>query len=51
VGGLVLRRLGRIPAVGETVRLDNVVIEVLAVHTYGLKRLKIRVLEGGQPSS
>jgi CBS domain containing-hemolysin-like protein len=51
VGGLVLRRLGRIPAVGETVRLDNVVIEVLAVHTYGLKRLQIRVLEGGQPSS
>lgn len=50
VGGLVLRRLGRIPAVGETIRLDNVVIEVLAVHAYGLKRLKIRVLEGGQPS-
>jgi putative hemolysin len=50
VGGLVLRRLGRIPAVGETVRLDNVEIEILAVHAYGLKRLKIRVLEGGQSS-
>jgi CBS domain containing-hemolysin-like protein len=48
VGGLVLRRLGRIPQVGERVRLGNVEIEVLTVHAYGLKRLKVRVLEGGQ---
>lgn len=51
VGGLVLGKLGRIPRPGETVRLENVEIEVLAVHAYGLKRLKIRVLEGGHSSS
>jgi putative hemolysin len=47
VGGLVLRRLGRIPGVGERVKVGNLEIEVLAVHPYGLKRVKIRLLEGG----
>ncbi len=47
VGGLLLRRLGRIPHVGETVRVGTLEFEVLAVHPYGLKRVKIRLLEGG----
>ena len=47
LGGLVLRRLGRIPGVGERVKVGNLEIEVVAVHPYGLKRVKIRLLEGG----
>jgi CBS domain containing-hemolysin-like protein len=46
VGGLVLRRLGRLPRVGERVQVGNVVLEVLAVHAYGWKRIKIRVVSG-----
>lgn len=48
VGGLILEKLGRIPAVGERVRTDSVEFEVLTVHEYGIKRVKIRVLKGGQ---
>ncbi len=47
VGGLLLRRLGRIPGVGERLRVGVVEFEVLAVHPYGLKRVKIRLPEGG----
>ncbi len=45
VGGLVLRRLGRIPAVGERVRVGSLEFEVLAAHPYGLKRLRLRILD------
>lgn len=45
VGGLVLRRLGRIPAVGERVRVGALEFEVLAVHPYGLRRLRLRFLD------
>lgn len=48
VGGMILGRLGRIPDVGERIRVGNLEFEVLAVHAYGLKRLKVRTLEGGQ---
>jgi putative hemolysin len=51
VGGLILGKLGRIPEVGETVRTDGVTLEVLAVHEYGLKRVKIRVHKGGRATS
>ena len=43
VGGLLLRRLGRIPEVGETVLVNGVEFEVLAVHPYGLRRVKVRL--------
>ncbi len=43
VGGLLLRRLGRIPTVGETVEVKGVEFEVLAVHAYGLRRVKVRL--------
>ena len=43
IGGMVFRRLGRIPARGETVTLDDGhVIEVLDADRRRLKRLKIR---------
>jgi len=47
VGGLVLRRLGRIPVVGETVQVGGTELEVLAVHQYGIQRLKVRLTEDG----
>lgn len=42
VGGLILHRLGRIPEVGEKVRVGGVEFTVLAVHEYGLKRVRVR---------
>lgn len=51
VGGFILGRLGRIPEVGERVRTENAELEVLAVHEYGLKRVKVRILKGGAKSS
>jgi len=41
VAGLLLKRLGRIPKVGEHVRVGNLDFEILAVHQYGLRRLKL----------
>jgi CBS domain containing-hemolysin-like protein len=43
VGGLVLRRLGRIPRVGETVQAGPAEFEVLAVHQYGIRRIRVRL--------
>ena len=51
VGGLILGRLGRIPEVGERVQSQNVVFEVLAVHEYGINKVKIRVSRGGKTQS
>jgi CBS domain containing-hemolysin-like protein len=51
VGGLILGRLGRIPKVGERVSTEDAELEVLAVHEYGLKRVKVRVHKGGQRTS
>ena len=48
VGGFILGKLGRIPEVGERVQSGNVELEVLAVHDYGLKRVKVRVKKGGR---
>jgi len=44
VAGLILKRLGRIPEVGERVRVGRLEFEILAVHQYGLRRLKLRDL-------
>lgn len=51
VGGLILGKLGRIPKAGERVQSENVAFEVLAVHEYGIKTVKVRVLKGGQTRS
>ena len=51
VGGLVLKHLGRLARVGERVQVDGVEFEVLAVHEYGLRRVKIRLGKGGQRES
>lgn len=47
VAGLILRRLGRLPAVGETVEAPGVEMEILAVHRYGIRRVKVRRTDGG----
>jgi putative hemolysin len=46
VAGLLLKRLGRIPKVGEHVQIGNLDFEVLATHQYGIRRLKLRERRG-----
>lgn len=41
VAGLVLKHAGRIPRPGERVRIGNLEFEVVAVHQYGIRRLKL----------
>jgi len=45
VAGLLLKHTGRIPKVGERIRVGRLEFEVLAVHQYGLRRLKLRMLQ------
>lgn len=42
VAGLVLKEVGRIPKVGEVITIEDLSFEVLQVHQYGLRRLKLR---------
>lgn len=46
IGGLVLKRLGRIPNVGERVKVDGVTFEVMGVHKFGIRTVRA-VLSGG----
>jgi CBS domain containing-hemolysin-like protein len=46
IGGLVLRHLGRIPRVGESVTVGSVRLEVLDVYRYGVRRVKLELTEG-----
>jgi magnesium and cobalt transporter len=41
VGGLVLKRAGRVPRVGERFTLHGAVFEVLDAHPYGVRSLKL----------
>lgn len=41
VGGLVLRKLGRIPQEGERVELSGVTLEVVEVYPFGVRTLKL----------
>ena len=41
VGGMVLRQLGHLPRVGERAQVDGIEFEVVAVHDYGVRRVKI----------
>jgi putative hemolysin len=48
VGGLVQERLGRIPAVGDSITEGDIVITVLSTEGLRIKQLNIR--RGGEPS-
>jgi putative hemolysin len=41
VAGLVLQRLGRLPAAGETVEVDGWPLEVLAVERRAVTRVRL----------
>jgi putative hemolysin len=40
IGGLVLKRLGRIPKPGERVTVGGITFEVMGVHKFGIKTVK-----------
>ncbi len=40
IGGLVLKRLGRIPRVGERVVVGDIIFEVLGVHKFGIRTIR-----------
>jgi CBS domain containing-hemolysin-like protein len=41
VGGLILRRLGRIPQEGEQLEMSGLVFEVVEVYAYGVRTVKL----------
>jgi len=43
IGGLIMRRLGRIPQEGEGLDYDGVVLEVLEAYPYGVRTVKLKV--------
>lgn len=47
VAGLVLERLERIPVVGDTVLVDEVLIEVLALEEWAITRLRLTIQPAG----
>jgi putative hemolysin len=54
IGGLVLKRLGRIPKVGESVVVGDVRFEVLGVHKFGIRTIRAvtpRTAGGGTKES
>jgi len=51
VGGLVLRQLGHLPKAGERLHVDGIEFEVVSVHDYGLRRVKILGRRRGQRES
>jgi putative hemolysin len=51
VGGLVLKRAGRIPRAGETFTIHGIVFEVLAAHRYGVRTLKLTLPKPAPPSA
>jgi len=40
IGGLVLKKLGRIPKVGERVKVQGVTFEVMGVHKFGIRTIR-----------
>jgi len=51
VAGLALQRFGRIPAAGETVKVDGYRVEVLAVQRRAITRLRLTPLPAGDQAS
>ncbi len=49
VGGYLLTRLGRVPAVGETVEVDELTVEVLEAERRRVR--KVRVRPHGRPDA
>ncbi len=45
IGGFILAALDRLPQKGETVRHEKAVFEVVDVHRYGIKRLRMTMTE------
>ncbi len=48
IGGLVLKRLGRIPRVGEKVVVDDATFEVMRVHKFGIRTIRAVPPKGGR---
>jgi magnesium and cobalt transporter len=48
VGGYLLARLGRVPAVGETLDVDGLRVEVLEAERRRVTKVRVRRLEPGQ---
>jgi putative hemolysin len=46
VGGYLLTRLGRVPAAGETVEVDDLTVEVLEAERRRVRRVRVRVHGG-----
>jgi len=40
LGGLVMKRLGRIPRVGESITVDDMTFEVVSVYKFGIKLIR-----------
>ena len=42
VGGYLLTRLGRVPAVGETVEIDDLIVEVLEAERRRVRKVRVQ---------
>jgi len=42
VGGYVLTRIGRVPAVGETFEIDGLIVEVLEAERRRIHKVRVR---------
>jgi len=51
IGGFVLSRLGRVPAVGEEVRWENIRLTVLDVTTRRIERVRLEILDPAHQAS
>jgi putative hemolysin len=51
VGGLVVKRLGRMPRRGDRVELEDATLEVLSIRKHGAERVRIRPAEGRHPDT
>jgi len=49
VGGYVLTRVGRVPAVGETFELDGLLVEVLEAERRRIHKVRVRLAPSGVP--
>jgi CBS domain containing-hemolysin-like protein len=50
VGGFVLTRLGRVPAVGEIVELDGLIVEVLDAERRRIHKVRLRAAPAEEPA-
>ena len=50
VGGYLLTRLGRVPTVGETVEVDELVVEVLEAERRRVRKVRVHRRDGAEPA-